>query len=86
MTSWDSDTSRVIPLWVDAAGSLSVSKGNPQKLEEGVDEPENWVPGGGVQSGHVTVNPIVNAIVMNFYGEYALSMLGFGDLECSSSG
>jgi hypothetical protein len=85
VTSWNSDTSRIIPLWVNAAGSLSVSESNPQKLEERVDEPEDRIPGGGVQSRHVAVNPVVNTIVMNFNGEYALGRLGFGDLKCSSS-
>lgn len=86
MTSWNSNASWVIPLWVDAVSSLTVSEGNPQKLEERVDEPEDWVPRSCVKTRHVTVDVVMDAIVMNLDRENALSWLWLRDLKCPSPG
>lgn len=85
MTRWNSDASWVISLWVDAAGPLSVPESNPQQLEEGVDEPEDRIPGSSVQTRHVAVDVVMDAIVVDLDGENALSWLGFSDLKSSSS-
>lgn len=82
MISWNLNFFWVIFFWVDVVSFLIVFEGNLQKLEERVDELEDWVLRGCVKIRYVIVDVVMDVIVMNFDRENVLSWLWFGDFKC----
>lgn len=82
MISWNLNVFWVIFFWVDVVSFLIVFEGNLQKLEERVDELEDWVLRSCVKIRYVIVDIVMDVIVMNFDRENVLSWLWFGDFKC----